>query len=107
FRDVTFLDANGDPASSLDCTRPFSVQMTITATDDLVGSQVSIRFTSKEGTPVFTTGNGDAEKRYVDIEPGSYRYTVTVPGNLLHPGTYDVLIASYIPNVKLFDRIGD
>src|SRR4029077_300249 len=65
--------------------------------------QIPVRITNQEGVAILTTSNIDQGRTLVALSKGRIRYQVTVPGNLLAPGSYSVLVAAHIPGFVLFD----
>jgi len=105
FEEVRILNAAGEISSRSDCRETFTLQIRLRSKGTFDNAQIAVRFTNADGIAVFTTCNTDKQRRFVSIEPGSHTFSVTVPGNLLAPGTYTLILAVHIPRHQLFDLI--
>ena len=85
--------ADGAVVATLPPDRPFAVEVEY-ALARRVTCQVSFRLNRDDGLTVLTTSDGDADGVFCrPREPGRYVGSVTVPGHLLAPGRYSLLVA--------------
>lgn len=90
---VRIRDHSGQVASSIEITKPFTVEMEF---EVLSAGRVlipNLHFYNDEGVCVFITGDPDPEWRRRPRPPGQYRSVVHVPGNYLSEGGHYVSAA--------------
>ena len=72
----------------------------------LSGCQIGVRLHNSEGLPILTTADSDASgASAMPKEPGLYHTSFKIPGNLLTPGTYSLLIAAHLPQRNVYELI--
>jgi lipopolysaccharide transport system ATP-binding protein len=72
----------------------------------LSGCQIGVRLHNSEGLPILTTADSDATgASATSKEPGLYHASFKIPGNLLVPGTYSLLIAAHLPQRNVYELI--
>ncbi|MDY0268940.1 ABC transporter ATP-binding protein [Trichloromonas sp.] len=98
---------DGDLCSSVSLTSSFRLIIKTCSTSDVIGAQIAVRVTNQEGVPVFTTTNCDQYGSLQTMRKGEHTFIVIMPGNLLTPGRYSLIIAAIIPGVKRFDVLED
>jgi len=105
FEEVKILNPAGLTTGHLACTEPFTVELSFYVSRVVDTGQLAIRFTNQDGVVVFTTCSTDEARGFIPIQPGRQIVRVTIPGDFLMPGLYNLQIAAHIPHVKLFDLI--
>jgi lipopolysaccharide transport system ATP-binding protein len=105
FDEIRITDPHGATTSSLDSDQPITLVVRVRAASDLKNVQINLRVTNQEGIPVFTTANSDTTKAFPFLTAGLHTYVVTIPSDLLPPGTYSLLAGAITPNVKLYDVV--
>jgi lipopolysaccharide transport system ATP-binding protein len=72
----------------------------------LSGCQIGVRLHNSEGIPILTTADSDVTGvSATPKEPGLYHASLKIPGNLLVPGTYSLLIAAHLPQRNVYELI--
>jgi lipopolysaccharide transport system ATP-binding protein len=72
----------------------------------LSGCQIGVRLLNSEGLPILTTADSDATgASAMPKDPGLYHASFHIPGNLLAPGTYSLLIAAHLPHRNVYETI--
>lgn len=72
----------------------------------LSGCQIGVRLHNSEGLPILTTADSDSTgASATPKEPGLYHASFKIPGNLLAPGTYSLLIAAHLPQRNVYELI--
>ena len=104
---VEVRDATGRPADVLDSQKGFTVRVELDVPVRARQHQVAIRFTNQEGVVVLTTTDSDERAALTDRMPGRYALVVEVPGGLLAPGRYALLVASHVPGKVLYDSVSE
>jgi len=94
---VRILDSHGNRASVLPSRDPFLVEIDYTIIKPVRGLQVGFWLMTSEGVTVFVAGDKE-DLDWLDRvrEPGNYRSTSTIPGQLLNSGLYSLAVASDI-----------
>ena len=105
FLRVEVAGLNGEAAASLHSSRPFGISVEFEVARPLSNAQVAVRVTNGEGVAVFTTANTDARESFVPLRPGRHTYRIVVPGKLLAPGRYSLLVAAMVPREVLYDLV--
>ncbi|MCP9493208.1 MAG: ABC transporter ATP-binding protein [Pyrinomonadaceae bacterium MAG19_C2-C3] len=101
--EITVKTNNDIATASVNSTEPFSINLSVYATQQFRDVLVAIRVTNQEGINVFTTANSDAVQRYIFLEKGRHRYRIEIPANFLAPASYTLLVGTLTPGVKLYD----
>jgi lipopolysaccharide transport system ATP-binding protein len=104
---IEVRDADGRPADVLDSQKGFTVRVELDVPVRARQNQVAIRFTNQEGVVVLTTTDSDERAALTDRTPGRYALAVEVPGGLLAPGRYALLVASHVPGKVLYDSVSE
>jgi len=105
FQEVKILNPAGLTTGHLACTEPFTIELSSYVSRVVDTGQLAIRFTNQDGVVVFTTCSTDEARGFTPIQAGRNTFRVTIPGDFLMPGLYNLQIAAHIPHVKLFDLI--
>ncbi|MHC1741669.1 MAG: ABC transporter ATP-binding protein [Syntrophobacteraceae bacterium] len=105
FMEIAILDHLGEVSAHIPSNCPFSIHLSLRATQTFHNAQIAIRVTNEEGIPIFTTANTDILKAYQTISSGECKFNITIPNDLLHPGKYNLIIAVMIPGLVCFDSI--
>jgi lipopolysaccharide transport system ATP-binding protein len=72
----------------------------------LSGCQIGVRLHNSEGLPILTTADSDSTgTSATPKEPGLYHASFKIPGNLLTPGTYSLLLAAHLPHRNVYELI--
>jgi lipopolysaccharide transport system ATP-binding protein len=72
----------------------------------LSGCQIGTRILNSEGVVVLSTS--DADHLHVSAgpkEPGCYQAAFQIPGGMLAPGSYSVLVAAHLPQRQVYDVV--
>jgi lipopolysaccharide transport system ATP-binding protein len=92
-------------SSEIDVRFPFAVHLEYCIAAPLRNVEISVRFFSYDGRPVFTCHQSDSSPdRLQQRQAGVYHTTVTIPGNLLVPGDYYLSIEAHEPAVNVLDK---
>lgn len=105
FTEVAIHDVNGSVTGAVGCTEPFSIELSVCATDDITRGSISATFVSQDGTAVFTSTNNDRARAYTILRRGRHRLVFGIPKDFLAPGTYTVVLRADMPGVRGFDVI--
>ena len=105
FTEIKVTNPSGEVANSIASTDTVSLNLKLHVSGDAPPSQIVFRITNHEGIPVFTSANTDVVRSLVSLPAGRYVYRIDIPANFLAAGSYQVLVASHIPRVTLFDRV--
>ena len=105
FQKVSIDGGNGTSSSALDSTASFKIKITLTALRAMEGVQLAVRVVNQEGVAVFTTANSDNAGQFVSLPAGTQMHHVEIPGPLLPPGRYTLVIAVFKPQIEMFDVI--
>ena len=106
FLNATVRNREGEPASLFSGDEPVSLEISYEVRKSLRECQIGARIYNSDGLVLFTTT--DADKSGVAAlprEPGNYRSRFTIPGSLLPPGTYYLLLAAHSPNIRVYETI--
>jgi len=72
----------------------------------LSGCQIGVRLLNSEELPILTTADSDASgASAMPKEPGLYHASFKIPGKLLAPGTYSLLMAAHLPQRNVYELI--
>ena len=98
FTSIAVKDRKRQPACFFSGSDPILVEIRYTVRGSLSGCQIGCRVYNSDGLVVFTTTDADGSGvSALPKEPGYYQATFTIPGGLLAPGTYYLLLAAHLP----------
>jgi len=106
FQRITLRNREGQPTSVFRGDEDISVEIRYLVRTKLFDCQIGVRVQHSDGFVVFTTS--DADIYHIPAlrkEAGSYRTKLTIPGQLLAPGTYSLLVAAHQPNRNVFEVV--
>jgi len=93
-RSVQILDHSGKPASTLDRSFPFRVEIGYDVCQRVVGANAAFDIFTADGTRICESFDTDmATEKSTAQEPGSYISTVEFPGGILNVGSYHIAVA--------------
>ncbi len=82
------------------------VEMDYVVRQPLSACQVALRLYAADGSVILTTTDADAAGvSALPKEPGRYAARVTIPANLLSPGTYSILVGGNVPQRDVYDVV--
>ncbi|MHB1557198.1 MAG: ABC transporter ATP-binding protein [Isosphaeraceae bacterium] len=101
-RAVRILGATGEVTGTLDIRNHFDVEMEIEVLAPTQNFRASVRILTVDGVVVFTSTDQDASwRQQPTCQPGRYRVSCRVPGNLLNVGNYFVTPGADVPFVEV------
>jgi len=106
FLTVGLKAADGSCASHFSGGSAIRLEIAYEVSRSLSGCQIGSRILNYEGTVIFTTS--DADELGVSAlpkEPGRYCARFQIPGGLLAPGSYTVLVAGHLPRRHVYDVV--
>jgi lipopolysaccharide transport system ATP-binding protein len=93
-----------EPTSEIDIRYPFTIHLHYAVHQPLRNVELSIRLSTADGRPVFTTAQSDCSPQTLEgRQPGSYSASIAMPAMFLMPGAYMLTIAAHEPSVSLFE----
>ena len=105
FTAVRVRSDDGEVTGTLDPAQPFTIEFDYTVSRSMV-CQIAFRLNQADGLTVLTTGDGDRDWIFARRrEPGRYRAAVEIPGHLLAPGRYHLLVAANSPRQPAADLL--
>ena len=106
FLGAAVLDSEGQVSSLFSGDESVSCEIRYQVCRPLAGCQIAVRVYDSAGLVVLTTTDADGSGvSAVQKEPGRYRTVFTIPGNLLSPGTYSLLMAAHLPKRSIYEII--
>jgi lipopolysaccharide transport system ATP-binding protein len=96
-------DPNGNPVAQANVTREFCIGLAILARRDVGNVDISVRFRNALGQPIFTTNLSDSTQGLSSLKEGEHSFLIQIPGHLLAPDTYSLIVAIHRPGVEMFD----
>jgi hypothetical protein len=79
----------------------------LVCTSVVKNATVAIRFSSYDGSSVFTTDLHDLRETDFVFEPGFITLTANISKNILVPGRYHLTISVHEPRVHQYDCVSD
>jgi len=107
FEEIRIENTDGQCTDTMMSTHPFHIILSIWSSENFSGTQIAIRVTNQEGIPVFTTTNSDTLREFCFMQRGYHKFRINFPDNFFSPGQYTLIVASFIPGIKLFDSVED
>jgi lipopolysaccharide transport system ATP-binding protein len=96
---------DGPVAARLAAFEPFEIEIDYSVSRPTL-CQIAFRVNQDDGETVFTTGDGDRGNTFCQSRlPGRWRARVRIPGHLLAPGRYHLLLAVNRPNEAAHDLL--
>ena len=106
FLTVGLKFADGTYSSQFEGNQNIIAEIEYEVARPLSGCQIGSRILNSEGTVIFTTTDADGlGVSAAPKEPGKYRARFEIPGALLAPGSYSVLVAGHLPQRHVYDVI--
>lgn len=93
-------------SEALAASAPVTVAIGYQVARAISGCQIGVRISAGDGTPVLTTADTDIEGISAKPRsPGLYRARFEIPGGMLAPGAYSVLVAAHLPQRTHYDVV--
>lgn len=106
FLKVGLKFTNGTYSSQFAGNQTITVEIEYEVARQLSGCQIGSRILNSEGIVIFTTSDADGlGVSAAPKEPGKYRARFEIPGGLLAPGSYTVLVAGHLPQRHVYDVV--
>jgi homopolymeric O-antigen transport system ATP-binding protein len=104
FCSASVLNHTGSASAPIDTRHGFDVELIYEVPRSMSNLELSIRISTSDARPVFTSGMSEALPDLLDQRQyGAQKAVVTIPGNFLVPGTYLINIALHERDGRMFD----
>lgn len=104
FTRIEIFNKNLYSTNTIPSNEPFYLKINCISLKDIPSATISVRFTSSDGIPVFTTALSDTDKCEYLAE-GNHEYKLKFDSINLVPGQYNLVIACFVARQKLFDIV--
>jgi len=99
FHAARLLDPHGRACDEFDVRKPITVELEYEVRKPLPFARVGVMVTTSDGIELFESYDSDDDAQARAREPGRYRCSCTIPGDLLAPRTYHLTINAGVPKV--------
>jgi len=104
-RSIRVLDDRGAPATILDGSKSFSIEIGYDVNEPVTGAHVAMNLsTTDDLTRIWHSRDVEEMSQPAVRESGSYVSTVEIPAGIINSGTYYARIGLAKPRAGLFDR---
>jgi hypothetical protein len=106
FLEVTVRDDVGRARTAFSGNEQVTVEVRYRVAQLLAACQIGARICSHDGTAILTTTDSDGTGySALPKKPGVYSAVFHLPGALLAPGSYYVLLAAHVPHRHMYELI--
>jgi len=100
---VWVANPDGIPTAPVDVTKAFSIGIQVLVRHTTPGADLSVRFHSALGHPLFTCNLSDSALQGNALTPGTHSFLIHLPNQFLAPGDYSLTVGIHRPNIEVFD----
>ncbi|MBI2428140.1 MAG: ABC transporter ATP-binding protein [Ignavibacteriales bacterium] len=105
FNKIAVKDHQGLYSTEIDVRYPSSIVIDYTVSKPVRNIEISVRFFSYDGRPVFTCHQSDLQPDlYLQRQQGTFRAVLTLPPNILIPGEYYISLEAHEPAERVLDK---
>jgi lipopolysaccharide transport system ATP-binding protein len=105
--EVFVCNESGNPVSVIESENDFQIKIKLVCMEVVKNATVAIRFSSFDGTSIFTTDLHDQIDTDYVFNPGIVWLTAIISKNILVPGNYRLTISVHQPRVYQYDCVAD
>ncbi len=103
--EISFENEKGEKSGTFLSNEAWKIKIKYTVKKKAPKTMVTLEFYSNTGTMFFMTTDSDKEKDLLDKPAGEYEAVLSVPRNMLNPGSYTLRVTIQSPYQKVYEGV--